>query len=358
MTRRVRPLRRVRDWLPAPAVATARGFVFSTKSLILRSIAWSRTLCAVYYLLSPAFRREQQAVVAGQLRQLRRRDRQADLYLLRRNTHRLEKGLLMRPRRPLYALDYIAETLEAYSRCHQVAGCDTDEDLRWSRDVLAEYFSVVTGDHPVLLRARQRFAEGGPPPVRRGCIPFRRADAAVPVCYESLLALARRRRSVRWFDPRPVPRELLDKAVVVAQQAPSSCNRQPYRYRFFDEPSRVQELAGLPMGTAGFAHNIPVLGVVVGDLSAFFGERDRHGIYVDGSLSVMAFMLALETLGLSSCPLNWPDVEARERRAEKALGLAKHERIILFMAIGFPDPAGLIAFSQKKPLGQARAFDG
>ena len=49
--------------------------------------------------------------------------------------------------------------------------------------------------------------------------------------------------------------------------------------------------------------------VIVGELDAYEYDRDRHLIYIDGSLAAMTFMLALETLGLSSCPINWSGVE-------------------------------------------------
>lgn len=88
--------------------------------------------------------------------------------------------------------------------------------------------------------------------------------------------------------------------------------------------------------------------VVVGDLSAYPYERDRHLIYVDASLASMQLMLALETLGLSSCPINWPDIEVMERGMAEVLDLSFHERPIMLISVGYPDPTGNIPFSQKK----------
>lgn len=113
-----------------------------------------------------------------------------------------------------------------------------------------------------------------------------------------IFKLTKRRRSVRWF------------------QSPSACNRQPYEFRVFDHPDMVNEIVNYQMGTAGYKHNIPTIIAAVGNLDAYFNERDRHIIYIDASLACMSFMLALETLGLSSCAMNWPDVEAREKKME------------------------------------------
>lgn len=96
---------------------------------------------------------------------------------------------------------------------------------------------------------------------------------------------------------------------------------------------------------------------VVGTLDAFYCERDRHVIYIDSSLAAMSFSLALETVGLSSCIFNWPDIEKRERMAEKVLGLEGYERPIMFMGVGYPDPEAMVAYSQKRPLEVIREYN-
>ena len=87
---------------------------------------------------------------------------------------------------------------------------------------------------------------------------------------------------------------------------------------------------------------------VVGDLSAYPLERDRHLIYIDASLASMQLMLAAETLGLATCPINWPDIERAEQRIRDLLDLPPHERVIMLIAIGYGDPEGGVPYSQKK----------
>jgi nitroreductase len=59
-------------------------------------------------------------------------------------------------------------------------------------------------------------------------------------------------------------------------------------------------------------------------------------------------MLALETLGLSSCPINWPDIESREKMLSSKLDLRFHQRTIMLIAVGYAEPEGGVPFSQKK----------
>ncbi|WP_170366457.1 nitroreductase family protein [Ruegeria arenilitoris] len=330
----------------------------------LKFASSAKPLATAYYsLLSRQFRREERAVLLGLAKyhaELQEDD--ANVFLMRRNVHRLEKGLLMRPRRPVFAKDYILETVNVYRKIVSEpshADESTAESLLWAHDVLRAYFGAVAPD-PVLDHAREVF-EKCPAPAGNSAeakrIPYKRLLDDHPVSYEQLEQLALKRRSVRWFEQKPVPRELLDKAFTVAGLSPSACNRQPFRFLVFDDPETVEQVASLPGGTIGWKHNIPVMVVVLGSLDAFYSEKDRHVIYIDGSLAAMSFSYALETLGLSSCICNWPDIEAHEKRAQEVLGLKGYERPVFFMAVGYPDPEAMVAYSQKRPLEVMREYN-
>ena len=45
------------------------------------------------------------------------------------------------------------------------------------------------------------------------------------------------RRSVRFFSDRPVPRELIERAILTAGTAPSGAHRQPWRFVVVDDPA-------------------------------------------------------------------------------------------------------------------------
>ena len=317
----------------------------------------------LFYFLEGSFDRELHSVLAGKeahVRSARSGDDRASLdaatFTLRRNTHRIEKGLLMRPRRDVFATSYIGETVDAY----RTASPSADADLvRWSTDVLDEYFDVVSDEGPIqdarLAYGRVRTRGGEEREERR--IPYLRDTAPLPVTIEDFEALAHRRRSVRWFRSEPVPRAAVDRALAAALQSPSACNRQPFQFRIFDDPALVSHVAEVPMGTSGYVHNIPAVAVIVGRQRAYFSERDRHLIYVDSSLAAMSFMFALEVQGIASCPINWPDIPDREARMAEMLGLDADERPVMLVAFGYPDPDGAVAYSQKKSISEARTYN-
>jgi len=357
----IKKLKRIaKELLAIPAVRKT----YEVANRRVLSAAGATRLGATLYSFGgfATFNREQWAVLSGRgayYENLRRR--RTSHVELRRNVHRLEKGILMRPRRDAFAKDYILETVEFYLNALHRAPADPVMDaseIQWAHDVLAEYFRLITVADPVVDRARRAFEAVEHAPTDRSAKPYEHGSIAPSgVTYDQLLALSRQRRSVRWFLDKSVDRDLIDKALAIGRQSPSACNRLPYEFLVFDDPDLVHKVGSIPFGCAGYAHQIPTLIVVKGRLDSYFSPRDRHVVYIDAALASMAFMFALETLGLSSSVINWPDFEPLERNMAKTLGLAPYERVIMLMAVGHADPTGLVAFSQKKDLDVLRKFN-
>ena len=362
-------MRKIKELIQAILAIPAIKTLLRWFSLIVTGLFSSNRLFSVVYHLFCFFphSREQQAVLRGQYRYFRNEYLGQDTKVnLRRNIHRLEKGLLMRPRKAVFGLNFIADTVRYFGI--QVGSANVDDhpealdELYWASDVLHAYFDAVE-KRPILKRLQADFEEIQIRLPKRKLgdrkrIPYRPERGTPPsVTYRDLLELSRRRKSVRWFKDRPVPRELLDQAVSIASETPSACNRQPFHYRIYDDRSLVQKVAAFPFGSAGYADNIPAIVVLTGDLSYYFSSRDRHIIYIDASLSAMAFIYGLETLGLGSCVINWPDFEPLEMKISKTLGLKLEERPIMMIAVGYPDAEGEVAYSQRKPIDQVRSYN-
>lgn len=345
------------------AIAWIRRIYEFVNRAFLESFGSSRILAHLYYTLSfITFNREQSAVLRGRRNYYRNKNRDRLTHVeLRRNVHRLEKGLIMRPRRQIFARDYVGETIEFYEQAIEQWGRGVEpmerSEMEWAHDVLSEYFATVGEGDALVDDARRRFAALEHPTTFTGKVPYIKKQLS-SIAYDDLEDLVMQRRSVRWFDDeRPVEREKLDQAFNIARQAPTACNRLPYEFRVFDDPALVREVATIPFGSAGYAHNIPTIVVVVGKLESYFSPRDRHAIYVDGSLAAMSFMLGLETLGLSSSVINWPDFEPLERKMQKQLDLDVTERVVMLIAVGYAHPEGMVPYSQKKELDTFRRYN-
>ncbi len=345
----------IKKFLPKTMLKKINTFRVSVKQFLSFYMEKFRITSALYYFLFDyQYHREQQATLAG------KNNYQAKLgvstkssALLRRNTHRLEKGLIMKPRKPVFAESYIIETVNCLSQCLHQNSIEPAE-LKWAQDVLAKYFEIITLS-PIIEKAKEIFE----------LLPLADAQStisSIPYVFserecstinsQSLHQLFKQRRSIRWYQDKKVDIKLIEQAVEMASQAPSACNRQPFQFYTFTDPKRASEIASIPMGTKGFSDNIQALIVIVGDLSAYPKERDRHVIYIDGGLVAMQLMLAFESLGLSTCPINWPDMELYEQQMDKALALEKYQRPIMLMAVGYGKKDGGIPFSQKKTAEQ------
>lgn len=71
-------------------------------------------------------------------------------------------------------------------------------------------------------------------------IPYQRRSVTPEL--EAELALARERRSLRFFSDRPVDRVLIEAALSIACTAPSGANRQPWRFVVLSDPAAKAKL--------------------------------------------------------------------------------------------------------------------
>jgi nitroreductase len=330
-----------------------------TLILIISTVLRLKFLVPFYYVIAREFHNEQKVVLEGKLKHIKdKENKKGNLYLLRRNIHRLEKGLLMKPRRNVFGVRFISSTVNAFRDLIEVNYKDIEE-LSWFYDVLNEYFNTVDENKEVsrakdiFIECKERLKETVSYDKK---VPYLRRDKDKPnISIEDLGKLARYRRSVRWFQDQPVEPEKINNALEIAKLSPSACNRQPYEFFIINENQEIlKTMQQIPMGTGGFGFNIPVMVAVVGDLSAYPFERDRHLIYIDGSLAAMSFMYGLEVQGISSCPLNWPDVPEKDRQISKLLNLRSDQRVVMLLGIGYADKEGKVAYSEKRNLEQIR----
>ncbi len=261
----------------------------------------------------------------------------------RRNIHRLEKGLIYPHPKSVFAESYILDTVK---QLQLGTGIFDDKTWKWGHAVLGAYFERGCASEIVAqaYTLYQTLTCSGAEP---NWIPYPAVERPqLTVDFEALHQLARRRRSVRFYEARSIDHELLRKAVQIASLSPSACNRQSFKFLFFDEPAFVKRLSEVPGGISGY--ELPAMVVVVGRYRGYFDERDVNAPLIDASLAVMSFLFALETLGLSSVCINWPNITSQEQQIRTLLHLDEDEYIVLLVGVGYALPEGKIPFSAKK----------
>lgn len=350
----------IKKVLPTNLIWSLVSFNDSLRLVKIKIIKSNRLFVVLDLAFSTNYYREHKSYLEGAYNYEKSiKNNTINVSFLRRNIHRIEKGILMKPRRDVFALRFILPTVVAFSVLAKKTILDRSE-YKWAYQVLREYFKIVKSNHGNYLKAFDifdKFNSITPHIVKDKMIPYVISDNKSNIVYEDLLNFTKKRKSVRWYKKKEISNEIIEKALKIASLSPSSCNRLPYRYIVSNKDfNMTKKISDISAGTIGWSHNIPGIAVLVGKQSAFTNVSNRHSIYVDSTLSVMPFILALESLGLNTCLINWADIPARERKMNELLSLKKDEKVILSIAFGYADVSEKVAFSQRKYINEISDF--
>ncbi|MGJ5642470.1 nitroreductase family protein [Formosa sp. S-31] len=326
----------------------------SKKESLLEWAVKSPVQSTVYYtLIDDSFDSEHFRVLSGK-HNFKSNKASSGIYArTRRNIHRIEKGISASflAKKNVFALEYIEETIEGVGDLLKSNYLNTPFH-KWSFDVLNNYFSVIEKDDFCdSLNAKWKLIVEEYPLTNtetKNHAPFHYRDLPVSnVTFPELNALFKKRHSVRWYNEKEVNVKLVKDAVQAALQSPSACNRQPFEVLYITG-AKLEQLKALKLGFGIFSSTIKSFLFIVGDLSSYIEERDKHLIYIDGSLFAMSLMLALESLGISSCPINFPDEKKLDNKVQKILGLKDYQKGVMLMSIGYANDDSPIPYSAKK----------
>lgn len=319
------------------------GFMEMARDLV--GLAIEGRLSWLLYFMNHRARYKINALYSGIMMN---RNGKGDIYNLRRNIHRIEKGLIQKNCKQVFAEEYILEAIRYLVRLKEHESCD-DNTVIWAEAVLKRYFSVC--EHVGRIREAfelfKQFHTENPNEFAWYPYPAKvRPEAKVE--YDALYQLAIRRRSVRYYLDKPVEFEVVRKAMEIGALSPGACNRQSFQFLFYNKKDVVNAICSIPGGYAGF--EAPSVVIVVGRYRGYFDERDACVPIIDASLAVMSFIMALETLGLSSVCINWPLLPDRDKVLRRLIHLDDDEFGVMLIGIGYADPEGKIPFSAKRDI--------
>lgn len=152
--------------------------------------------------------------------------------------------------------------------------------------------------------------------------------------------LIAKRRSIRKYDARPVPQEVIDRLVAATLTAPSSRNSHSTHLMVIDDPKVIEELAAMRDYGSAFMKNAPLAILVMGDTTV----TDKW--LVNASISATMLQLACVDEGLGSCWVHvdgslcykdQPDGPTADSYVRKLLAIPDHLNILCAVAIGYSD---------------------
>lgn len=189
-----------------------------------------------------------------------------------------------------------------------------------------------------------------------------------------------RRRTIRTFSTRPVPREIIAECIRAARTAPSGANMQPWHFVVVSDPDvkkQIREAAEVeerkfyssraskewlealaPLGTnwhKPFLEDAPYLIVIFGLSNTILSNgKKRKNYYVTESVGIATGMLitALHHAGLASLT-HTPSPMAF---LNKILKRPANERPFLVLVVGYPAEGTTVPDIKKKSLEEITTF--
>ncbi|MCA6213791.1 NAD(P)H nitroreductase [Thermococcus bergensis] len=144
----------------------------------------------------------------------------------------------------------------------------------------------------------------------------------------------KKRRSIRRFQDKPVPKELVEKLLEAAFLSPSSYNKRPWHFVVIDDKEKLEALSRAKLGASGLK-TAPVAIVVTADES-------RSDVWIeDASIAAEHIQLAAFDLGLASF---WVQIRNRmhdetktaEEYVRELLGIPENYRVLCIIGMGYP----------------------
>ena len=148
------------------------------------------------------------------------------------------------------------------------------------------------------------------------------------------LELAKKRYSERYFDPRPVEQEKLDRILEAGRIVPTACNYQPQRFYVLRSPEALAKARAV----TPFHYNAPLMLLVCYDLNTVWkAPHDRmfrgyNSGEQDASIAAATMMYEAEELGVHSVWLRGFDAMT----VSEVFELPEHMIPVMMFAMGYP----------------------
>ncbi len=145
------------------------------------------------------------------------------------------------------------------------------------------------------------------------------------------------RRSVRKFQDKPIPKELLEKVVEAGEYAPSAHNTQPWEFLIIQDKEKLKHFRVLQR-SALFAENAAAVVLVCCHEDVAF-HREKEGwsyIDIDGSAATMNVLLAAHALGLGACWCGAAPMVGPIHAIKEYFELPENVRPFSIVVLGYP----------------------
>ena len=225
-------------------------------------------------------------------------------------------------------------TIKEYKAFHLNANHPIDPELAYKIDTFESRHSDILASHQQVITGTEYFANS----------------------HSEFFNFSNSRRSIRNYSPVAVELDTIEKAISLARNAPSVCNRQSVRVHVYSDRETVQSMLKVQAGNRGFGHLANKVIAVTAELGAMHGLYERNQSFVDGGMWAMNLLYALHYYKIAACPLNCSNSPEKDRLLRKYGKIDNSETFIMLISIGHAADSFKMAASPRKSVGEIATF--
>jgi nitroreductase len=143
----------------------------------------------------------------------------------------------------------------------------------------------------------------------------------------SLIDVILSRRSIRRYEPRPIPEETLKLILEAGRLAPTAVNRQPWHFVVVTDPELKQQLS-----QARFNQFLKDAAAVIVGCGQYDGSPGDRWVPIDVTIAMQNMVIAAWALGVGSCWIGAFD----EKEVKELLGIPENVKILALLSMGYP----------------------
>jgi nitroreductase len=160
------------------------------------------------------------------------------------------------------------------------------------------------------------------------------------------LDLVLNRRSIRRYEDKDIPEDVMKQILEAGRQAPSAVNKQPIHFIIVKDHELSKKFSNLPFN--GFIKDAPAVVVGCADIKSLLTGK---WAVIDATIAMQNMVIAAWALGIGSCWIGAFD----EKKVKESLKIPDKWKVVALLTLGYP--AEQPKLREKKPLEELFSFN-
>lgn len=208
-------------------------------------------------------------------------------------------------------LEYAISIVKEYDELHKTQSFKLDVDLQKKIDELLSRFPQILAAHQESFTKEEFFAQSSSP----------------------FDLFSNSRHSMRHFCGE-IPISEIEKAIDLAKNAPSACNKQPVRLYVVKEKGKVKNVLDLQQGNRGFGENIDKVIIITTQFTGCTRYSERYMPFMDAGIFSMNLLYALHFYHIGAIPLVWLNSKKRDSMLRNIVSIPEEEIPAIIVGVG------------------------